>query len=200
MQNDTEQIARLQNIIEMVVGRKIEHPKDFDFLGKQIEGYVGERISISTLKRVWGYVASSSEVSLYTLNLLSRMVGYADWEDFCQNKNNNNGEDDREESSHKIICRKLFTSALTRGDVLSIVWKPERRIVVQFEGQDQFIVKESVNSKLKVGDIFHCLQFVDQQPLFLYGLYRKGMPPSDFICGRRGGITWSIIERKEALS
>ena len=200
MQNDTEQIARLQKVIEKVVGRKIELPKDFDFLVKQIEGYVGEHISISTVKRVWGYVPASSEVSLYTLNLLSRMVGYADWKDFCQNQNCNNEENGLEESSHKIICRKLFTSALTRGDMLSIIWQPERKIVIQYEGQDQFIVKDSLNSKLKTGDIFHCLQFIEHQPLFLLGVYRKGMPPSDFICGRRGGIVWSIIEQKEVLS
>lgn len=192
MQYDTEQIARLQNTIELVAGRKIEHQKDFEFLSKQIEGYVGERISVSTLKRLWGYVNANSEVSNYTLNVLSRMVGYADWEDFCQNRNKDN-----EESSHKIIFRKLFTSALTRGDKLSIVWKPERRITIQFEGQDQFIVKESVNSKLKEGDIFHCIQFVETQPLFIFGLYRKGMPPCDYICGRQGGIVWSIIEQKE---
>lgn len=193
MQNYTEQIAELQNAIEKVVGRKIEHPKDFDFLCKQIEGYVGEHISVSTLKRVWGYVASSSELSSYTLNILSRMVGYADWNDFTKSQSSIK-EESAEESSHKIICRKLFTSALTRGDILNIIWKPERKIVIQFEGQDQFIVKESINSKLKTGDIFHCAQFIEKQPLFLSGLYRKGMPPCDYICGRQGGIVWNINE------
>lgn len=193
MQYDTEQIARLQNTIELVVGRKIEHPKDFEFLSKQIEGYVGERISVSTLKRLWGYVNANSEVSNYTLNVLSRMAGYADWEDFCQN-------DYEEESSHKIVCRKLFTSALKRGDQICIIWKPERRIKIQYEGQDQFIVLESVNSKLQKDDIFHCLQFIEKQPLFLSGLYRKGMPPCDYVCGQNGGIVWSIIEQEETQS
>lgn len=193
MQNTQEQIVRLRNIIETVVGRKIVYPKDFEFLERQIEGYAGERISTSTLKRVWGYVNMYSEISIYTLNLLSRMVGYADWEDFCQN-------DYEEESSHKIICRKLFTSALKRGDQVCIVWKPKRKITIQYEGQDQFIVLESVNSKLQKDDIFHCLQFIEKQPLFLSGLYRKGMPPCDYVCGQHGGIVWSIIEQEEAQS
>lgn len=198
MQNYTEQIAKLRNAIETVVGRKIEHPKDFDFLSKQIEGYVGEHISVSTLKRVWGYVPSNSEISSYTLNLLARMVGYTDWEDFRKSQNDSEEEEMAEESSHKIICRKLFTSALTRGDMLNVIWKPARKVVIQFEGQDQFIVKESINSKLKAGDIFHCAQFVERQPLFLSGLYRKGMPPCDYICGRQGGIVWNFIEQGEA--
>ena len=189
MQNSLEQIERLRNTIEKVVGRKIEHPKDFDFLSKQIEGYVGENISVSTLKRIWGYVTSNSEISNYTLNVISRMVGYANWEDFCLSQN---GE---EENSHKLICRKLFTSSLNRGDKISIIWKPERKILIQYEGQDLFSVIESVNSKLKEGDTFHCVQFVEKQPLFLSGLFRKGMPPSDYICGRQGGIEWNLISQ-----
>lgn len=84
--------------------------------------------------------------------------------------------------------------------MLSIVWRPERKITIQFEGQDQFIVKESTNSKLKEGDIFHCLQFIENQPLFLSGVYRKGMPPSDYICGRQGGIIWNLIDQKSSQS
>ena len=193
MQNSQENIAQLRNSVELVVGRKIEHPKDFDFLEKQIEGYVGEHISVSTLKRVWGYVSSNSEISIYTLNVMSRMVGYTGWEEFCQSQNGA-----EEESSHKIICRKLFTSALSPGTMISLAWRPDRKIIVRFEGQDLFLVQESVNSKLAVGDIFHCAQFVEKQPLFLSGLYRQGMPPCDYICGRQGGIVWSIIDQKVA--
>lgn len=187
MQNTSKQIERLRKNIEKIVDRKIVHPKDFDFLCKQVEGYVGEHLSISTLKRVWGYVVSNSEISEYSLNVLCRMVGYTGWDEFC----NNYGEN--ENNSHKIICRKLFTAALNRGDMLSIIWKHERKITIKYEGQDQFIVLESINSKLQKDDIFHCLQFVDNQPLFISGLYRKGMPPCDYICGRHGGIVWNFI-------
>lgn len=189
MQNTQEIIEQLKSAVELVVGRKIEHPKDFDFLEKQIEGYVGEHISVSTLKRLWGYVTSNSEISVYTLNVLSHMIGYAGWSEFCQSRCVA-----EEESSHKIICRKLFTSALSPGTKISLVWRPDRKLLVRFEGQDLFVVLESTNSKLAAGDIFHCAQFVEKMPLFLSGLYRKGMPPCDYVCGRQGGIVWSIIE------
>lgn len=186
MKYNEEQIARLKEAVERVVGRKILHPKEFDFLCRQIEGYVGEHISASTLKRVWGYINASSELSESTLDILSKLIGYESWESFSQD--NGNGE----ENSHKLICRKLFTSALTPGDKISVVWRPDRKIVIRFEGQDLFIVLESMNSKLAAGDIFHCLQFVEKQPLFLSGLYRQGMPPCDYICGRQGGIVWNL--------
>lgn len=190
MKNEQNQIMHLRECVEQVVGRKIKHPKDFSYLSKQVEGYVGQSISISTLKRVWGYVSSQSELSKYTLDTLSKMVGYVSWEAFC-----NEGEDGAE-SSHHIVCRKLFTSALTPGDQLCIVWKPERKVTVRFEGQDLFLVLESINSKLAAGDLFHCLQFIEHQPLVLFGLYRQGMPPSDYICGRQGGIVWNFIDNQ----
>lgn len=189
MEYNKEQIERLRNAIELVVGRKIIHPRDFDFLSKQINGYVGEHISVSTLKRVWGYVSMTSDLSRFTLNVLSRVIGYDCWESFA-----NESGTEEEENSHRIVCRKLFTSSLNPGDRINVVWKPERKIIVRFEGQDMFIVLESVNSKLKEGDIFHCAQFVERQPLFLSGLYRKGMPPCDYICGRQDGIIWSLTE------
>lgn len=58
------------------MGRKIASPKDFDFLMRQIYGYTQELISVSTLKRMWGYVNSKSNPSKFNLDLLSRMVGF----------------------------------------------------------------------------------------------------------------------------
>ena len=80
-----EDFERLKHEVETLVGRTIMSPKDFEFLTCQILGYTKESISISTLKRMWGYVASSCKPSAYNLNLLSRMVGYPDCRDRFRN-------------------------------------------------------------------------------------------------------------------
>lgn len=41
-------------------------------------------ISLSTLKRLWGYVPYTSRPRLTTLNILSRYVGYRDFSAFCE--------------------------------------------------------------------------------------------------------------------
>ena len=81
-----ENLGRLKEEVELLVGRKIRSPKDFDFLARQILGYINEKISVSTLKRMWGYVASESKPSLFNLDLLSCMVGYPDWNAFVGGK------------------------------------------------------------------------------------------------------------------
>lgn len=45
-QNDLD---RLKEEVEQLVGRKIKSPKDFDFLSRQIAGLVEESVSVSTL-------------------------------------------------------------------------------------------------------------------------------------------------------
>ena len=78
-----EDFERLKQEVETLVGRSVKTPKDFEFLSRQIGGYTNETISVSTLKRMWGYVASPCKPSKYNLNLLSRMVGYSDWVAFA---------------------------------------------------------------------------------------------------------------------
>ena len=67
-----EDFDRLKNEVETLVGRKIVSPRDFDFLSRQIEGYTQESVSVSTLKRMWGYVACSCKPSKFNLELLDR--------------------------------------------------------------------------------------------------------------------------------
>lgn len=75
-------ISRLRSDIEAEVGRKIRTPKDFDFLSACIADRLHQTISISTLKRVWNYVASDATPRLSTLDILAQFVGSKDWEDY----------------------------------------------------------------------------------------------------------------------
>lgn len=186
MEFNKEDIKRLTEKVENLTGRKMERPRDFDFLARQVEGYVNERLSVSTLKRIWGYISSESNPSRYSLDVLAKMVGYLGWDMFLAC---GNGED----VSFRIVRRKLFTHSLNYGDQVRLAWSPDRVVTIRFEGQDLFTVVRAENSKLCVGDTFHCLQFVEHEPLFLSGLFRPGLPSSDYTCGLHGGIVWNFV-------
>ena len=64
--------ARLIEIVEERVGRKMQTPKDFEFLSEQIFDSLHQHISPTMLKRLWGYLTEPSEPRLSTLNLLSK--------------------------------------------------------------------------------------------------------------------------------
>ena len=182
-----EDFDRLKNEVETLVGRKIVSPRDFDFLSRQIEGYTQESVSVSTLKRMWGYVACSCKPSKFNLELLSRMVGYPSWEAFVESK-------DAVASSRFFIKSKLIADALDRGDQVRLTWQPGRIVTIEYMGNDCFKVLESQNSKLTSGDTFTCHQFVADEPLYLSNLNHPGIPPCNYVAGQNGGIKWNVLE------
>ncbi len=86
MEDVTRQLQQLRGDIEENVGSRIASSKDFEWLAATINDRLHERVSVSTLKRVWGYVNTDSTPRLSTLNLLARFVGYADWQDYCDHR------------------------------------------------------------------------------------------------------------------
>lgn len=53
--------------------------QDFELLSERIFDETGVKLSITTLKRVWGKVNYTSEPSISTLNALAKFIGYGNW-------------------------------------------------------------------------------------------------------------------------
>lgn len=84
-QNQQEKaLARLRELTEEVIERKMKTPKDFEFLSECIFDRFKEKLSPTTLKRLWGYLPESTTPRKSTLNILSMFVGYDNWKDFCK--------------------------------------------------------------------------------------------------------------------
>ena len=63
---------------------------DFEHLSDEIFTATDTRLSVTTLKRVWGRLKYESQPSTTTLNALAGYAGHTDWRDFEQS--NNQGE------------------------------------------------------------------------------------------------------------
>ena len=84
MNQQDNHIAQLREAMEKKAGRQMHTPKDFDFLSESIFEELHQKVSATTLKRLWGYLQESSAPRTSTLDLLAQYVGYADWDSFCQ--------------------------------------------------------------------------------------------------------------------
>jgi len=96
-------IEKLKNEIEIKIGRKISYQKDCIYLSANILEQSKAYISPATLRRVFGFLATNSNPSRVTLDILSRFVAYKDWDDFIQNNTNNKTTS----SSNLIECWDL---------------------------------------------------------------------------------------------
>ncbi len=178
-----ECIEILKRKVEEKLGRQVLAPTDFSFLSSKLSETVKENLSVSTLKRLWGYVVCDSVPSSGTLSILSRYIGYNGWDDFCSNYRWGIIDDSDFLSGNQIPASKI-----NKGDKLELSWDPDRRCTLVCLGNERFRVEESANSKLRPGDTFRASIFCVHQPLFVTDLRRGDCPPRTYVAARRNGL------------
>lgn len=183
MSPNENEIILLRTMVEESVARKMKSPADFQFLTGVIQERCKETLAVSTLKRLWGYVDGYDSTRFSTLSILARCVGFRDWDDFLLNHNRVG------DSSQPVIGCAFYASEFTVEQRVRITWAPDRRVVLQYLGNESFKVVESENSKLKIDDTFHCSCFIIGEPLYLDNFVRDGQPPMLFVVGNKGGLT-----------
>lgn len=191
MEIDRPEIYELRLRIETSIKRKIQTPADFDFLRGIIWERTHEQISTSTLKRLWGYVDGVDNARNSTLNVLSKALGYENWDAFILKLKLENVD-----NSDLVMSESMSSSDLKIGDRLMIAWQPNRVCVLKYLGDNQFEVMESQNSKLKVGDTFRCGLFILGEPVYINDLRQNNGTgePKLFVIGNKSGLTKLRVE------
>ena len=186
MEIDRPEIYELRLRIEASIKRKIETPADFDFLRGIIWERTHEQISTSTLKRLWGYVDGVDNARNSTLNVLSKALGYENWDAFILKLKSENMD-----NSDLVMSESVSSGDLKIGDMLMIAWQPNRVCRLKYLGDNQFEVMESQNSKLKVGDTFRCGLFILGEPVYINDLRQNNGTgePKLFVIGNKSGLT-----------
>ena len=142
-------------------------------------------MSESTLERLWGYSTRRYEtVSVRTLNVLARFVGYHSWEEFCSTVENIKSE------SEMFMDKAICSADLSIGDKLRIGWPPDRICIIRYLGDNNFIAEETANSTMQPGDTFSCLQIQKGRPLHLDNFRRaESKEKFRYVVGINSGIT-----------
>lgn len=107
-----QHITLLRQLVEESADHPISTSNDFIFLSGEIQGRLKEALSVSTLKRLWGYVDGYTTVRVTTLDILARFVGFPDWEtfvsDYC--------EVESVQSSHRVLNPSFYANELNPYD------------------------------------------------------------------------------------
>lgn len=183
MSSDDNNILILRKMVEESVSRPMKTPADFQFLTGVIQERCKETLGVTTLKRIWGYIDGYDTVRYSTLSVLARCVGFHDWDDFVAHHDRDG------ETSQMVFGRTLYAADIEVGGQLRIAWAPDRRVLLEHLGDGSFRVLAAENSKLKVGDTFHCSCFILGQPLYLDNFVRDDNAPTLFVVGNKGGLT-----------
>lgn len=185
----------LRSLIEQTIGRRVMRPRDFEYLSMCISSNTGTRISVSTLKRFWGYVSGGGSWRKDTLDTLCVIIGYINWDAFVKHANSMSPE---EVESNVVMCGRITSTELEAGDMLRVQWLPNRVCVFKYLGDNRFIVERSLNSKLNVGDEFTCSIFIENEPLYLTDLHMNGVKSTvSYVCGRDNGVKVIMVDEDE---
>ncbi len=180
-----EGIQVLRNIIEDKLERKMCTPTDFVFLSDIIARNVKMAVSPTTLKRVWGYISDKGkeyQPAHYTICALTKLIGFRDYDDFIASP------DPAHIQSNMFFSDSIDISALRTGDVLLVMWTPDRECRLKYLGNDWFDVIEARNTKIHVGDHVQCTSLTQSAPLYFNMVKRSGCQPMSYIAGARSGV------------
>jgi len=181
MEEDKLWIDILKKETESKADRRMRTPMDFDFLSLKIKETIGDTVSPSTIKRLWGYVSSSHIPNESTLSVFARFIGYKEWKEFVDFQKGN-------VSSSFLECEQIQVGQLKEGDVLDLKWKPDRCCRIVYLGDFCFRILEVKNSKLQPQSIFRATLFCVGQPLYLTGLSFDGEEGQTYVVGKREGL------------
>ena len=182
---DTPQIILLKQAVERTIDFPLSTHGDFLRLSAEIEFTLREHMSESTLERLWGYSTRHYDtVSLRTLNVLARFVGYHSWADFCSTSEKTVAE------SELFIDKAICAADLNIGDKLRIGWPPDRICIIRYLGDNNFIAEETANSTMQPGDTFSCIQVQKGRPLHLDNFRKAGSSEKlRYVVGINTGLT-----------
>ena len=181
MKKTSPEIHELKKQIEERLKRKMKTPNDFIFLSGVIWERTHETISATTLKRLWGYIDGADETRSSTLDILSRSLGFQDWEAFLAHIDKSTGSD-------PVFSRHISVDDLVVDDRVFVSWKPNRRCTFRYLGDARFVVEKAENSKLQVGDTFSATLFILHEPLYINSLIQGNNAPIPFVVGNKDGL------------
>lgn len=184
IKSDTSQISILRNKVEDYIDFPLSTHGDFQRLSVGIEYSLREHISESTLERVWKYSTRKYDtISVRTLNVLCRFIGYKSWEHFTTSLSDSSSE------SELFSGNIINTSDLSVGARIKIEWPPDRVCIIRYLGQNRFIAEETKNSTMKPNDTFLCTQFYKGRELHLNEFCRNNTGEKFcYIIGKKTGI------------
>ena len=161
-------LAKLRELIEGVIERKMKTPKDFEYLSECIFEKFHEKISPTTLKRLWGYLSESTTPRNSTLDILSMFVGYDNWKDFC--KKNPIEEEKRKEERGENRDEKTQKKRLSPAILYTII---ALLLIGIISGVTYHVFSKSTDKSntytLKIGDSFSS----PHEYLKLFGIHAK---------------------------
>jgi len=172
----------IQEKVEDRFGRPIRYAKDCEILSVSIHAFTGEKISCSTVKRLFGLIECENEPRLYTLDIIAQYLGYINYDRLLQEFNPN--KNDLNQSIEKIASKDLKI-----GDTIRIKYAPNRFLAANYIDDCIFKIVESNDPKILQNELLVFNNVGRYLPLFASWRSSKNGNAKNIVLGKISGIT-----------
>lgn len=159
-------------------------PTEFNELIVSIFNYTGRTISLSTIKRLWGYIDYDGFPTATTLNILAQYNGYADWNAYMLKGESPDHEDDSGFMEDTVID----ATKIKEGEKMRLQWSSNKMCDIECIAPMRFRVIKSRNIKLKEGDTFSFRTISIGMPIFVRDILRDGIFLPAYVGAKKGGL------------
>lgn len=176
-------------IIEFIsakYGAPIRYPSDCEKLAIDIREKLNENIGVTTLKRLFGFVHDVMQPRLITLDILAHYAGFEDYDQML-NSAIDAGDSDFENNSD------IKPSSLKPGQRLYFEYRPDRKVTLEYLGDETFRVVESPKGSLRPNDILSINSLALNLPLIVNSVERNGLDLGRYIAGKISGLTAIVL-------
>ncbi len=107
----------VKELIENRYGQKVRYPRDCEGLSADILAKANDRISSSTLKRLFGFVKAQNYPNQHTLDVIAIYLGYPEWKDvpgsqFAETNNEKSTASEQNTPTAPASRKKLLYSVI----------------------------------------------------------------------------------------
>jgi hypothetical protein len=176
----------IQEKVEERFGQPIRYAKDCEVLSVSIYAFTKQKVSCSTLKRLFGIIESNNEPRLYTLDILANYLGYMNYDQLLQEFNP--GHASKNESVEALNAKDLRV-----GEIVRIRYTPNLSILLECVSEFNFSVIESNEPKIPLNGSLMFISIVRDSPLFASLKTSSIISAKNIVLGKISGIT--SIER-----
>lgn len=176
----------ITTLLKQKSGHDIRLSSDCEYLALDIESMTGEHIGVNTIKRLLGFIDDEREPRISTLDIVARYLGFGSWDELRI-------YDDKSNSSFGSTSDEIRVHDLTIGQQIQISYIPERRLRLEYLGDNTFRILSSENSKLQMGDHITTTHIVNGYPLLVSEVIRHGQSLGSFTAGKAQGIAFKIL-------
>lgn len=138
--------ATIEQIKELT-GLSLDKASDFDALADMISAKTSNRLGVTTLKRLIGYISDDRATNKSTLNILAKFLGFTSWDRYWATVNLDSTWNEEDEA--------VWVQELPVGTTIEVLYL-NRKVTfekVTFNEKPALKVIKSINASLDLDDV-----------------------------------------------